>query len=65
MSDNLFLHCIGLWHKLYILARMVWVQPGSYCHMMTILIWVMGILLEARSFEIGLHFYLDCAVREQ
>ena len=39
MSDHLFLHCLfilGLWHKLFILAGMVCVQPRSYCDMMTI-----------------------------
>ena len=38
-SDHLFLHCpftLGLWHRLFIQARMMWVQPRSYYDMLTI-----------------------------
>ncbi|RVX00585.1 hypothetical protein CK203_036930 [Vitis vinifera] len=37
--DHLFLHCpvtIGLWHKLFNLARLVWVPPRSFEDMLVI-----------------------------
>ena len=38
-ADHLFLHCsvaLGLWHRLFLLAKMDWVPPRSISNMMSI-----------------------------
>ena len=70
LINHLFLHCLltlGLWHKIFSLAKMDWVLPRSICDMMTISFIGLGSFLRSKTpLANCLPYYaLDCVPKKR
>ena len=66
--DHIFLHCLitlGLWHKLFNLAKMDWIPPKSICDMMVISFKGLGSSVRGKVIWKITHLTLPFIVRQE
>ena len=69
MINHLFLYfliVLGLWHRIFSRARMVWVRPNNVCNMMVISFKCFRNSIKGKTlWRIVCHSLLNCVEKEE